>query len=75
MAVRRPIKIVVDDCYVRTPDPSIFLCVFPVAVRIQFFRAPDVIVIVLIVVIKALRQVAFSVVNPVVPKIVRPRRE
>src|SRR6185503_3810241 len=74
MAVRRPIKIVVDDCYVGAPDPSVVLRVFPTAICVQFFCAPDVIVIVLIVVIQPLRQVAFAVVNPVVPSIVRRRR-
>src|SRR5678815_4717013 len=71
ITVRRPVVVIVDDCYVRAPDPAIVVSVRPVAVSIQIFRAPNSTVIVLSVVTHPLREVTFAIVNPVVPRIVR----
>src|SRR2546426_11584565 len=44
--IRRPVVVVIDDCYVRSPDPAVVVDVSPTAVSIEIFRTPNVGVIV-----------------------------
>jgi hypothetical protein len=55
----------------RTPDPSVILCIGPASIRVEIFAAPNVVVVILRVVAEALGKIAFPLVNPVVPVILR----
>jgi hypothetical protein len=48
----------------RTPDPAEIICVSPLAIGGQFFRPPNVLVVILRVVTKLLRQVTLAIVYP-----------
>src|SRR5687768_7463486 len=67
MTVRCPVRVIVNNRCVWSPDPTIVVDVRPRSVSVEVFRAPDVTVIVLVVVAHPLRQVIFSIVNPAVP--------
>jgi hypothetical protein len=69
VTIRRPVVVIVDDGYVGPPDPAVVVYIGPVTISVQIFGAPNVVVVILSVVAHALGQVAFAIINPVVPRI------
>src|SRR5947209_292073 len=69
VTVRSPLVIIIDDGHVRSPYPAVVVHINPVTVGVQIFRAPDVIVVVAIVVMKPLRKVMIALRDPLVPEI------
>jgi hypothetical protein len=53
------------------PDPAVIIRVSPIAVCIQIFSSPDVLVVILNVVSETLGQVALTIVDPLVNYIER----
>jgi hypothetical protein len=51
----------------RSPDPAVVVCIYPIAISVEIFGAPEVVIVVLDVITKTLGQVALAIVNPVVP--------
>jgi hypothetical protein len=66
ISIRRPIGVYVNRARVRSPDPTVVRRVSPIAVRIEILGTPNVVIIVLGVVTKALSQITLAVVYPFV---------
>src|SRR6185369_3940220 len=69
VAIRRPVVVVVYDNGVRPPNPAIVVNVGPIAVGIEIFGAPNIAVVILNVVTKALGQVLLAFLYESVPGI------
>src|SRR5262249_40433049 len=52
-----PVVVAVDNRSIRLPDPTVLVCKNPTAICIQILRAPNIVVVVLGVVTKTLRDV------------------
>ena len=68
VAIRRPVVVVVDNRSMRTPDPAVVVRVGPVAIGIEIFRTPNVVIVVLNIVAKTLGQVSFATRQPSCPR-------
>src|SRR5688572_7605328 len=75
VAIRRPVRVRVQHAGVRTPDPAVILAVNPLAVRAQFFGAPQVLVEILVVVTQPRREITLTLVYPLVVRVARARGE
>jgi hypothetical protein len=75
ITIWRPIVISADYRPVRTPNPAEVGRVIPIAVGLEIFRAPNILVVVLDVVFESLGKIAFPVVDPFVRGIERCRDE
>ena len=70
VAVWRPVVIVVDDCDVGTPNPTVLVCILPVAVSVEILCPPDVVVVILRIVAKNLRKISLTIFDPAIPGII-----
>jgi hypothetical protein len=69
VAIRRPIAVGSDRGCARLPDPAKVVRKLPIAVLIEFFRAPDVFVEIFSIVFAALRELVVALVYPIVNRI------
>src|SRR6185369_2703365 len=69
IAIRSPIVIVVYDSDVRAPNPAVVVNVGPIAVGVEIFSAPNIAVVILNVVTKALGQVLLAFLYKSIPGI------
>ena len=58
-----------QHCRVWSPDPAKVVGVSPVAIGIEIFRAPNVLVVILDVVTQPLREIALAIVDPIVNRV------
>src|SRR5438445_10408975 len=75
VAIRRPVVVVVDYGNLRPPDPAIIVGVNPITISIQFFRAPDIGIVIpnAVIVSQASGQLCFATGYPIVPAVFRRR--
>jgi hypothetical protein len=71
VSIWRPINVDVNGARVRSPDPAVVGRVSPIAVCIEILCTPNVVIIVLGVVAKALSQITLAVVYPFVNCVAR----
>jgi hypothetical protein len=71
VAIRRPIAVDANHARIRPPGPTEVIRVSPIAIRRQIFRAPDILVVILHVVLKPLREKTLAVVDPIVDSVGR----
>ncbi len=66
VAIRRPVAEGVDYACVWPPNPAVVVGVGPLAIRIQVFSAPNVLVEILRVVTETLREILLALTYPLV---------
>ena len=66
VTIRRPVVIARQDRPARTPNPAEVVRVEPVAVGIEIFSTPNVLVEILNVVAESLGEIPFPIPNPIV---------
>lgn len=69
ITIWRPVAVAADRARKRTPDVAVIVRLDPVAIGGEIFAAPNVLVVILIVVLESLREVALAVSNPIVNRI------
>ena len=75
ITIRRPIVVGSDHACARHPHPAVVVGVPPITVSIEIFRAPNVFVKILNVLFGALREMALTLVYPIVNSVVGSGRE
>jgi hypothetical protein len=66
VSIRRPIVVDADRARERTPDPTVIVGLDPIAVSLEILAAPNVFVVVLVVILQSLCKVALALPNPVI---------
>jgi hypothetical protein len=69
VSIRRPVVENIDRDGARSPDPAKIVSVIPVAVSIEIFCAPNVLIEILDVVFEFLRQIFLALAHPIVNSI------
>jgi len=72
VTIRRPIVIHADRAWERTPDPTVVVGLDPIAVSLEILAAPNILVVVLVVVLQSLREIPLAFHDPVIDFIGRP---
>ena len=67
VTIRSPVVVVIDDRRMRLPDPAVIARIDPIAVCVEVFGAPDVTVVIAIVITQAFGEVSFAICDPVLP--------
>src|SRR5438128_7918618 len=73
IAIRRPVVVDVDYGSVRPPDPAVIVGVNPITIGVQFFRAPDIGIVIpnAVIVSQPSCQLCFATGYPIVPAVFR----
>jgi hypothetical protein len=69
ITIRGPVVVDIDYGCVRSPNPAVVVDVSPVAICVEVFSAPHVIVVILNVIMQTFGQESLATINPVVPRI------
>jgi hypothetical protein len=72
VTIRRPIAVDADRAGKRTPDPTVVVSLDPIAIGLEILAAPNVFVVILVVVLQSLREIAFAFRDPIIDLIRRP---
>jgi hypothetical protein len=71
VAIRRPIAVHTNHARIRPPGPTEVVRVSPITVRRQVLRAPDILVVIVHVVLKSLREKTLTIIDPIINRVRR----